>query len=105
MLEVDLHGHLLRYVWLADGTLVNELLALYGYAKAVTDSPDVKYQDRFLRAQLWARGAGVGLWGSATQIDPAAAALPYLEMTLVANDSHWDNRPVQSTRPGSRPRK
>jgi len=59
----DRYGRLLRYVWLADGRLVNEELLLAGFATVVTYPPDVKYvESRYLPAQRAAREAGRGLW-------------------------------------------
>ena len=61
--ERDRYGRLLRYVWLADGRLVNEELLLAGFATVVTYPPDVKYvESRYLPAQRAAREAGRGLW-------------------------------------------
>ncbi len=68
--ERDRYDRLLRYVWLEDGTLVNEVLVAAGMAMVATYPPDVKYvQSRLLPAQVAAREAGRGLWGE-------AAALP-----------------------------
>jgi micrococcal nuclease len=61
--ETDKYGRLLRYVWLADGRMVNEVLVAEGYAQVSTYPPDVKYADRFLAAQQKAVAAGLGLWG------------------------------------------
>ncbi len=60
--ETDRYGRLLRYVWLSDGDMVNEVLVRRGYAHASTYAPDVKYQHRFLAAEREAREAKVGLW-------------------------------------------
>ncbi|MGQ9556206.1 MAG: thermonuclease family protein [Anaerolineae bacterium] len=60
--ETDQYGRLLRYVWLTDGRMVNEELVRQGYAQVSTYPPDVRYVDRFLRAQREAREAGRGLW-------------------------------------------
>jgi micrococcal nuclease len=68
--ETDQFGRLLRYVYLADGQMVNELPVSGGYAQASTYPPDVKYQDRFTAVQQQAREAGKGLWG------PACAPTP-----------------------------
>jgi micrococcal nuclease len=74
--ESDRYGRLLRYVWLADGRMVNEVLAAEGYAPVTTYPPDVKYTDRFLNAQREAREAGGGLWskcaGAPTLAQPPA---------------------------------
>jgi micrococcal nuclease len=61
--ETDRFGRLLRYVYLADGKMVNELLVSGGFAQVSTFPPDVRHQDRFLAAQQAARGANRGLWG------------------------------------------
>lgn len=96
--EVDQYGQLLRYVWLEDGTLVNELLVVQGLAKVATFPPDVKYEERLLAAQNRARQLGIGLWslpgspgqGSAPAVPIATAALP-IRLLLQVNDTHWDN--------------
>lgn len=50
--ETDRYGRLLRYVYLADGTLVNAELVRLGLARAVAYSPDTKRQELFLEMQL-----------------------------------------------------
>lgn len=60
--ETDRDGRLLRYVWLSDGTLINERLVQIGYATAVAYPPDTKYQERFEQAQALAQTEQVGLW-------------------------------------------
>lgn len=72
--ETDRFGRLLRYVWLQtpDGwLLVNQRLVRRGYAHSSAYPPDVKYQDRFDRAERRARRDGIGLWG-----DEPSAPLP-----------------------------
>ncbi|MCL4242118.1 MAG: thermonuclease family protein [Dehalococcoidia bacterium] len=60
----DRFGRLLRYAWLEDGTMVNELLVAAGMARVVTFPPDVRYiEDRLLPAQREAARAARGLWG------------------------------------------
>jgi len=61
--ETDQYGRLLRYVWLDDDTMVNEVLVAEGYAQVSTYPPDVKYADDFLELQRTARAQGLGLWG------------------------------------------
>lgn len=60
--ETDRYGRLLRYVYVGD-TMINEQLVLEGYAQAATFPPDVKYQERFREAERQARENKVGLWG------------------------------------------
>ncbi|MDH3676124.1 MAG: thermonuclease family protein, partial [Anaerolineae bacterium] len=61
--ETDQDGRLLRYVWVED-LLVNEELLRIGLAQTATFSPDVKYFDRLADVQQQAQAAGVGKWAS-----------------------------------------
>ncbi len=60
----DKYGRLLGYVYLADGKMLNEEIVKAGYASLMTYPPNVKYQDRFLRAYREARENNRGLWNS-----------------------------------------
>ncbi|NNF64350.1 MAG: hypothetical protein HKN07_08820 [Acidimicrobiia bacterium] len=57
----DQFGRLLRYVYLADGTLVNEQLLLSGAALALSN--DHEFELIFRDAEDTAFEAGLGLWG------------------------------------------
>ncbi|HZA29545.1 MAG TPA: thermonuclease family protein [Gammaproteobacteria bacterium] len=70
--ETDQFGRLLRYVYLEDGRMVNELLVVEGFALASSFPPDVKHQARFTTAQQEAREARRGLWGPACEPTPTA---------------------------------
>jgi micrococcal nuclease len=59
----DKYGRLLGYVYLADGTMLNEEIVRAGYANLMTYPPNVRYRDRFLRAYHEARENNRGLWG------------------------------------------
>ena len=59
----DRYGRLLAYIRRTDGSMVNELLLRRGYAMTLTIPPNVRYAERFLKAQRAAREAGRGLWG------------------------------------------
>ncbi|MCS7308259.1 MAG: thermonuclease family protein [Aquificaceae bacterium] len=61
--KTDKYGRLLAYVWLPDGSMLNELLVREGYAQVYTIPPNVKYQERLLQAQRYARENRKGLWG------------------------------------------
>jgi len=61
--KIDPYGRLLAYVYLPDGRMFNETLLEEGYAQVATFPPNVKYQDRFLKAQREARAQNRGLWG------------------------------------------
>ena len=60
--ETDSFGRLLRYVYLEDGRMVNELIVSEGYASLATFPPDVKHVERIRAAQQSARDTGRGLW-------------------------------------------
>jgi len=76
--ETDRYGRLLRYVYLADGRMVNEELLRQGLATVATFPPDVKYVERFLAVQAEARAGGVGLWAEPglAESEPAPTAAP-----------------------------
>lgn len=59
--EKDKYDRLLRYVHLGS-VLFNEELVKNGYAQVLTYPPDVKYKDKFLDAQKYARDNNLGLW-------------------------------------------
>ncbi len=61
--KTDKYGRLLAYVWLSDGRMLNEVIIKEGYAQVYTIPPNVKYQDRLLAAQRYARENRKGLWG------------------------------------------
>jgi micrococcal nuclease len=58
----DRFGRLLAYIW-RDGFMVNEKMLRQGFALVHTVPPNVRYADRFLRAQREARTERRGLWG------------------------------------------
>lgn len=60
--ETDRYGRLLRYVYVGN-VMVNEELIRLGMAQVATFPPDVEYAERFLIVQEEAQTQGVGLWG------------------------------------------
>lgn len=62
MQQRDKYRRLLAYVWLSDGTMLNEAIVRAGYAQSATFPPNVRYQDLFLEAARDARRNGRGLW-------------------------------------------
>ena len=58
----DKYGRLLGYVYMANGKMLNEEIVKAGYASLMTYPPNVKYQDRFLKAYREARENSRGLW-------------------------------------------
>jgi len=59
----DPYGRLLAYVHLPDARMFNEVLVEEGYAQVATFPPNVRYVDRFQKAQREARENERGLWG------------------------------------------
>ena len=59
--EVDKYGRLLRYVYM-DDLFVNLEMVKRGFANAYTYPPDVKYTEKFLAAERYARSNNLGLW-------------------------------------------
>lgn len=62
--EVDRYGRLLRYVYLQNGTFVNQDLVEKGYAYAASYPPDISFSQEFAAAQAEAREAKRGLWSA-----------------------------------------
>ena len=75
--ETDRYGRLLRYVYLADGTLVNAELVRQGYAVLATFPPDVAKEAEIRAAQQAAVAASRGLWADAstTAVPTGATAI------------------------------
>lgn len=64
----DKYGRLLRYVYLEDGTLLNEWLVLEGYAYEYTyNNISYEFQAEFKAAQILARQNQKGLWEACTR--------------------------------------
>lgn len=58
----DKYGRTLAYIFLEDGTFVNELILKEGFARISTYPPNVKYVEQFVAAQKEAREAHKGMW-------------------------------------------
>ncbi len=63
----DKYKRLLAYMYLQDGTFVNEKLVREGYARIMTIPPNVAQADLFLQAEREARKNNRGLWGKSAQ--------------------------------------
>ncbi|MDD5083972.1 MAG: thermonuclease family protein [Candidatus Moranbacteria bacterium] len=64
--EADRYGRLLRFVYLEDGTFVNDELVRAGYARVSTFPPDVKLAEQFKQAEREARENKRGIWADET---------------------------------------
>ena len=60
--KADQYGRTLAYVYLEDGTFLNNYLIRNGYAKVVTFPPNVKYHKRLLESERYARKNKLGMW-------------------------------------------
>lgn len=60
--SLDQYGRTLAYVYLNDGTFVNEIMVKNGYAVLMTVPPNVKYQEILYKAQVEARERKLGIW-------------------------------------------
>jgi micrococcal nuclease len=60
----DRYGRRLAYIFLTDGTFLNENLLQMGYAYFLFKKPNLKYNQRLLKAQQEAMKAGRGLWSN-----------------------------------------
>ncbi len=58
----DRYGRLLAYAYLADGRMLNEVIARAGFAAPMTIPPNVRYVERFRAACDQARRERAGLW-------------------------------------------
>jgi micrococcal nuclease len=60
----DKYGRTLAYVYLPDGTMLNELVVREGYAQVMTVPPNVRHKELLLKAQKNASKSGTGFWGN-----------------------------------------
>lgn len=60
----DRYGRLLAYVYLKSGKMLNEEIIAAGFASVMTIPPNVRHQERFLRAYRAAREERRGLWAA-----------------------------------------
>ena len=60
----DRYGRLLRYVFLEDGTLVNQKIIAEGYGHEYTYRIPYQYQTEFKTAERFARESQKGLWAN-----------------------------------------
>lgn len=74
--DADRFGRLLRYVYLADGSMLNQKLVRGGFARVAPKPPDQKYIELLREAEAEARRDGVGLWSACTTPTPAPAVAP-----------------------------
>ncbi len=67
--DTDRYDRLLRYIYLEDGTFVNELLVKKGYAEAYPYNPDVTLCPVIEEAESYAKDKEIGIWEIKIEID------------------------------------
>ncbi|MEK7593589.1 MAG: thermonuclease family protein [Patescibacteria group bacterium] len=83
----DKYKRLLRYIWLGD-TLINQELVAQGFAKSYSYPPDIKYQDKFVAAEKKAREDKLGLWTAcASETAPTTTVTPPVTQTPTSGSS------------------
>ncbi|VAV90310.1 hypothetical protein MNBD_ACTINO01-1702 [hydrothermal vent metagenome] len=87
----DRYDRLLRYLWLDDGTLVNESLVADGFALARDYPPDSEYVDLFAAAQQRAEAAAIGLWASDACGPPVGSGLQIISIEFDAPGDDREN--------------
>lgn len=63
----DQYDRLLRYVWFEAGGevyMLNEAMVRSGYANPYRNTPNLRYMDRIIAAEAFARAHGYGLWSA-----------------------------------------
>ena len=81
--DTDRFDRLLRYVYLEDGRMVNEVLVAEGYAISKAYPPDTLYQDRLDAAQSQAKAKNLGLWAACESVPEAR---PTIVVTVGPSD-------------------
>ena len=61
--RLDKHGRLLAYLWTKKKKLINEMMLADGFAVTLSIAPNVKYVEKFARAEQKAQMARKGIWG------------------------------------------
>ncbi len=73
----DEQNNLLGYVFLEDGTFVNQKIVEAGYARAILKAPNLKYSAKLRRAQIEAKRQKLGLWEKEVN-NPYITEYPYI---------------------------
>lgn len=60
--KYDQYKRTLAYIFMEDGTMLNDYVVRNGFAVTATYPPNVKYQNRFLKSQRYAREKRLGIW-------------------------------------------
>jgi hypothetical protein len=58
----DVHGYLLAYVFLSDGSMLNSKVLAKGYAKVNMQAPNLRWNEMLNYVQNGAKNVGAGVW-------------------------------------------
>jgi len=89
--DVDDHLRLLRYVYLPDGTFVNEVMVREGFALANRFPPNVAKSETLSTAQEHAQREDLGLWAEDTCGEPSKDTLVITHVEYDAPGDDNDN--------------
>lgn len=67
--RTDKYDRTLAYIYLPDGTMLNELLVRNGYAVAKEYKPNVKYTNILIQAQKEAKENKLGMWNDSISVE------------------------------------
>lgn len=60
---IDVYGRELVYIFMEDGTMLQDWLLVNGLAQVMTIPPNVRYADHFVALEQQAKERGAGIWG------------------------------------------
>ncbi len=89
--DMDDFSRLLRYVYLPDGTFVNEVMARQGFAVANEYPPNVAQSGVLATAQKRAKSEDLGLWADDSCGEPSKATLVIIQVEYDAQGNDNDN--------------
>lgn len=102
-IDADAAGMRPRYVFLTDGSMLNEQLVRGGFARVTDEDGGGKYLERLQDAEDEARRDGLGLWGDCRTPTPTAfVAAPTTSPTAVATAAIVST-PAPTTTPAPTP--
>jgi endonuclease YncB( thermonuclease family) len=89
--DMDDFSRLLRYVYLHDGTFVNEVMVREGFALANEYPPNVAQSEVLATAQKRAKSEDLGLWADDSCGEPSEVTLEITEVEYDAPGNDNDN--------------
>lgn len=89
--DTDDYSRLLRYVYLADGSFVNEVMVRQGFALANEYPPNVAQSGTLVSAQDQAQSEELGLWAKSSCGEPTEARLVITQVEYDSPGNDKDN--------------